>query len=270
MSLPKIIKAPRYHLALQGFTSPSFMNRRGDPAIITIDGAREITGYNMRFTLKNGEPDLPVGAQAELKLDGDFYLQLCADLEQEQYTRDAHKQAREAKLTELNQHAYNDSKQTNMALLESKPSPENLVALLESCERAIRAASIAMKNSRYANWEIQWIAEQEQAKAHGISRAFDDLLIELVNRLNADGYQLHTEYAYSPKEGCGRAAYNPGAEHLITSIALKQGNLRREPHDALCKPRSKFNALSPLHDKPLVSCIRCLSMLFSIYCKNNG
>lgn len=268
IQLPKIVTARRYALSLDGFPSPSFMNRRGQPEIITIDSPREVRCYSMRLVLDASEPDLPVGQQAEIKLGSHFYLQLCTDLDTEQRSRDAHHQVRAEHLSTLTQQTYETHHKANMALIDT-PTKEALLACLEANERAWRTASYAVKNSRYANWGIQWQAEQQQAMAKGQHDACQDMLIAMVTRLNHAGYALHTEYAYSPKEGCGRSAYSPGADHLITKTTLHRGNFRREPHDALCKPRRKFNALAPLHDTPLVSCVRCLSLLISMYCEKN-
>lgn len=261
-------RAPHYGLSLNGFISPEFMNRR-TPAIITITEPRTCSGYGMRFTLNVDAPDLPVGETAELKLDRHFYLVLCRDAARETAERDAYRQARDQHLQSLAETTKNARWQTMLTAINAPIEMETLVGMVESCSKRRQQAYYQMKNSRYQDAAAQFAAEEAQYQAEGEFAALEKLIAELVNRLNQQGHQLISEYAYSPKEGCGDRAYNPGADHITTQVPLYRGNFKREPGDALCKTRSKFYSLSPLHDRPIISCSKCLSLLFSMYAKQN-
>lgn len=66
---------------------------------------------------------------------------------------------------------------------------------------------------------------------------------------------LSVAYAYSPRERSGCF----GGYHIVTSTSIEAGRLKREPRDALCKPRAKFWSLDG-RPGATPNCARCMEI----------
>jgi hypothetical protein len=60
-------------------------------------------------------------------------------------------------------------------------------------------------------------------------------------------FSWHVEHAYTPRE----TAMYGGADHVVVDEPVRLGRLRREPGDALSRPRAKFWGLSRVADARL-------------------
>jgi hypothetical protein len=105
---------------------------------------------------------------------------------------------------------------------------------------------------KYARFALYHRSKEEHVAAERdydeIDRQRETYLRDLLTRLP---FRWHVEHAYTPRE----TAMYGGADHVVVDEPIHIGRLKREPGDALSRPRAKFWGLSRVADDRLPSSI---------------
>ena len=72
---------------------------------------------------------------------------------------------------------------------------------------------------------------------------------------NRSSNPLTVSYAYTRRQG----EFSNGADHYVTHEWITRGRYRRQPGDALCRPRLSFWGLEPT-DRTRATCKRCIAI----------
>ena len=110
----------------------------------------------------------------------------------------------------------------------------------EKIESICRAAWRQLRRAAWGSKEHEERTRQYKELSAGRETYLRDLLARLP-------FRWHIEHAYTPRE---TASYG-GADHVVVDEPVRVGRLRREPGDALSRPRAKFWGLSRVEDDRL-------------------
>lgn len=253
-----------FTLSNTGFIDPR-MIRENRAWEVCVEHPRRITVENLALTLRDNEPDLPIGSTVRVWLDQWFRCETLEYIAFKEAERERQRLLECEHAAQIEAFSQTTFLHPTHMLLSTSPVAAQLTAHLNHLYKA--------QESYHHVYKAYWHARDPEGKqksndAYSVSQVIVRCIAHVseyvLNQLTGQGIQAQLAYAYSPREGARDGSYSPGRDHLQLLSPVYKGRFKRDAYDALCKPASKFWGLQGFGDKRVVTCKECLTKMIML------